>query len=326
MSWLADIFFWLVDTIWGHVKSHPTEAVILAFVILRAFGTTVQTGWKGVLFSFGRVKKELDPGFHGLIPFVHKVRQAPIRSISIHLPKQRVTTADGLVYDVQANIVYRIVEPMKALVVIDDLRKGIEAALAIVVQDLLRGQQRTQLQERKALDVAFTARADERLQGWGVTAEQAGFVTIAPTHKTLRLTQLSLLTVERDRILRSYLDAGLSQEVAVSLLGADRKIMSHSAARYRARGRQVAGYLKAFLVEERQRVVAAYIAAGLPREEALAHAAADQSWRLQAEVRARMASRASARHRPQQVVAAPVEAVPAHGSSPGERPLTTEVR
>src|SRR4030081_3898115 len=126
MSWLIDASWWLVDFVIAYVKEHPVQAIIFALIVIRLFGTTVQTGWKGVLFSFGRVRGELEPGFHALIPFVQRVRKNPVRSITWHLPMQRITTADGLVYDVQANMVYRIVDATKALVQIGDIRRGIE--------------------------------------------------------------------------------------------------------------------------------------------------------------------------------------------------------
>ncbi len=297
MSWVLDIVMWILNAIAAYAMENPGKTLIFVVVVGRTFGTTVQTGWKGVLFSFGRAKRELEPGFTPLIPFVQKVRKVPIRAITLHLPMQRITTADGLVYDVQANLVYRIVEPMRTLVVIDDIRKGCEAVLPVIIQDLLRARTRGELQERGTLDAEFTARAAESLQHWGATVEQAGFMTIAPTSKTLRLTQLGQLTRERERMLQIFRDAGLSPELAVALLGSDRTVIGHSSARYRARSQQVALFLKSFLAQERQRRIQALVALGMAREEALAQVAADRSWHLETLVAARMANRRSASRR-----------------------------
>ena len=235
MSSLLDVLWWLAEYVVNYVKEHPVNSVIFAVIVLRLFGTTVQTGWKGVLFSFGRARRELEPGFHMLVPFVQRVRKIPIRSITLHLPMQRITTADGLVYDVQANLVYRIVDPTRSFVQIADFRKGCEAVLPVIIQDLLGTQTHAQLQERKALDEEFTRRAEVKLERWGAIVEQAGFMSISPTSRTLRLTQLSQLIRERERVMQQYRAQGLSPELAATLLGADRKVSSHSAARYRAR-------------------------------------------------------------------------------------------
>lgn len=309
MSWLADAFLWLLSWVIGYAREHPLQAFLFAAFVVRLFGTTVQTGWKGVLFSFGRARKELEPGFHLLIPFVQRVRKTPMRSITLHLPMQRITTADGLVYDVQANVIYRIVDPIKALVLIADFRKGCEAVLPVIIQDLLSAQTRAQLQQRKPLDEEFAVRAGAKLERWGATVEQAGFLSIAPTSKTLRLTQLGLLTTERNRMLRHYLDEGLAPELAVTLLGADRKASAHSTSRYRARSRQMAAlrkaHLKAFLAEARQRLVLELIKIGHPHEEAVAHAAANPLLLEHAATRARLASRGTAGRRRRHVATAP---------------------
>jgi regulator of protease activity HflC (stomatin/prohibitin superfamily) len=315
MSWVLDAGWWLVDYVITYVKNNPLQALIVAVIILRLFGTTVQTGWKGVLFSLGRVRRELEPGFHALIPFVQRVRKIPVRSITMHLPMQRITTADGLVFDVQANLVYRIVDATRALVQIGDIRKGIEAVLLVVIQDLLRDQTRGQLQDRKAMDEEFTVRAKSKLERWGATVEQAGFMTIAPTSRTLRLTQLGLLTRERARMVRRYLDAGLSAELAATLLGADRKVCAHASVRYRARTRREAtlrkAILKTFLSQERQHVVQELLKLGLSHEQVVAQAAAaDPAVAQRAAVRARLASRESAalrRHHAATASLAPVQ-------------------
>src|SRR5207253_2049935 len=131
--------------------------------------------YKGVLFVFGRVRKELEPGFHPLFPVVMTARKTPVRSVTLDLPRQRLTTADGLVYDVQANIVYRVADPKLALTQIDNLRKGIEALLPLIVEDLLRGQTQATVLDFKALEAELIGRAEQALRPWGVRVEQAGF-------------------------------------------------------------------------------------------------------------------------------------------------------
>src|SRR5437879_5166983 len=81
----------------GYIVSNPVVVGLAVLGLLRLMGTTVQTGYKGVLFVFGRVRKELEPGFHPLLPMVMAVRQTPVRSITLDLPRQRLTSADGLV-------------------------------------------------------------------------------------------------------------------------------------------------------------------------------------------------------------------------------------
>jgi regulator of protease activity HflC (stomatin/prohibitin superfamily) len=217
LSWVLGLAHTIVDFAISFIVDHPMEAALALFALLRLLGTTIQTGSKGVLFAFGHVRKELEPGFHPLLPIILAVRKIPIRSITQDLPKQRLVTADGLVYDVQANIVYHVVDPKVALTQIDSLTKGIEVVVPLVLEKLLRSQTRTALLEFKTLEAELIARVEEKLQRWGVTVEHVGFKTIAPTKQTLHLTQLALLTQERYNVLQMLVAEGVSPAAAVAL-------------------------------------------------------------------------------------------------------------
>ena len=113
-------------------------ATVLIAAIVRAVGVTVHTGQHALRFSFGRAGKVLEPGFHLLVPFLQVVRKIPTRSRTLNLPSQRVTNFEGLVYQVDANLVYRVVDVRKALIQIDDLVKGMLEMLGLGVQEVVR--------------------------------------------------------------------------------------------------------------------------------------------------------------------------------------------
>jgi regulator of protease activity HflC (stomatin/prohibitin superfamily) len=222
VRWIIDlalsVLWWCVDFAIDFAKHHPVVIVLTAVGIARMFGTTVQTGWAGVLFSFGRAKKVLQPGFHPLLPIVQAVRKTPIRSITLDLPRQRVTTADDLVYDAVATIVYRVEDSIQAMTAVQDVRQGVLTLVPLLVHELLREQTGQSLANRPHLDAELTARARQALARWGLTVEQAGMSTIAPSRRTVRLTQLSARAGERARLLREHCDSGLVPGLATALV------------------------------------------------------------------------------------------------------------
>ena len=234
LSWLL----WVPGAVWRRLvnwgKENPGSLVLVVLAIVRSFGTTVQTGWAGVLFSFGKAKRVLEPGFQPLIPIFQKVRQTPIRSITLDLPRQRVTTSDGLVFDVHANIIYRVEDPILALTAIDDVRKGVLTVLPLLVLSLMRQHDGQSILAPQALDAELTTQAREALARWGVGVEQAGLATIAPTAPTMRLTQLGLRVRERAALLD--LPAGdVPAEVVVALVTTGRTPRGRSHAKYHRR-------------------------------------------------------------------------------------------
>ena len=171
-------------------------------------GFMIQSGQRGVLFRWGKAVKELEPGFHWLIPLVHAVKKTPVRSVTIHLPSQKVMTVDGLVYDVSVSVVYRVEDATRALTLVDHVDTGCRAAIPIVVAEVLRVRDQAQLVERVSLDRELSERMSAWIARWGLVVEQAGFTTIAPTKGVLQTTQLRSRTMERARALRDLIDGG----------------------------------------------------------------------------------------------------------------------
>ena len=52
----------------GHAKQNPWTLLVALYGLARACGALIQSGQRGVLFRWGRVVKELEPGFHWLVP------------------------------------------------------------------------------------------------------------------------------------------------------------------------------------------------------------------------------------------------------------------
>lgn len=217
--------------------------------IVRAMGTTIESGWTGLRFTMGKADKVLQPGFHPLIPFLMRVRRMPTRSRTLDLPAQRVATFEGLVYHVDANVVYRVVDVRKALIQIDRLEKGMIQMLGLGVQEVLRVMPRERLATGEGLGEALERNLAARLEPWGVAVESAGFPTITPSPKSLRITQLDAVVDQRSRIRHLLLDGGVETRGALPLIGTRvvhrpkrRKLMSD--ARHRERLRRIRAKLK----------------------------------------------------------------------------------
>lgn len=209
------------------IKSNPSVALVPIYALVRATGITVQSGHTGLLFSFGRARTVLEPGFRLLFPFLQVVRVLPTRSRTMDLPSQEVVTMEGLVYIVDANLVFRIEDVRKALIQIDDLDRGMYQMLALSVQRILRNCSRTDLRVSEELDQSLSQTMGQHLQAWGVVVEHAGFTSITPSPVTLRLTQLGQRTNIRSELLQWLESSELNRATALTLLGTPLRVYPH---------------------------------------------------------------------------------------------------
>jgi regulator of protease activity HflC (stomatin/prohibitin superfamily) len=219
----------------AYAQQHPWAVAAALYGLALTFGVTIRSGQRGVLFRWGRAVKELEPGFHWLVPLVHGVKKTPVRSVTIDLPAQKVMTADGLVYDVRVNVIYRVEDATKALTLVDHIESGCRTAIPIIVTEVLRVLDQTQLVDRDSLGRELTERTQTSIARWGLVVEQAGFTTIAPDNSTLHTTQLRSKTMERARALLVLIDGGLDAESALVMIGTERQPVAKSSLRYHLR-------------------------------------------------------------------------------------------
>ncbi len=235
---LLDVLVLTLQGLFSWARRNPMEALFLALILSRLFAATVQSGWSGVLYRFGRARRVLEPGWHWLIPAVETVAKVRSRAITLDLPPQRIAAADGLVYDVSASLVYRVRDPMAALIEIDDVTDGCETVVALALYEVLGQRTRESMRDREGADAEFTRLARERLARWGLEVDRAGVTNIAPTPETLRVTQIGLLARERATAVALLAGAGLSMAESLFLVGSERRLASRSQARIRERARR----------------------------------------------------------------------------------------
>lgn len=248
---------WVGPFLAGLLEDYARElayAVLgVVWMTVRATGVTVQTGQTGVKFSFGRFQRTLEPGFHLMIPFLQIALPVPTRSRTLDLPAQRVTTFDGLVYEADANLVFRVFDARAALVEIDDLDRGMVQMLGLGVQEVLRNAGRDRIARWDGLDKDLEENLSRRLEPWGVRVERAGFTSVTPSAQTLRVTQLRQTVGERWSTLQRLQEASdgeLGLGRALALVGTRRVPVSRTKKiRYTSTAHHMQRRIKAALVQ-----------------------------------------------------------------------------
>jgi len=90
---------------------------------------------RGVQFRLGKVKDGArGPGLIFIIPFVDRVRRVSLRIVTLPIQSQGIITKDNVSVDVSAVAYYRVVDPVAAVVAIEN----VEAAIDQIAQTTLR--------------------------------------------------------------------------------------------------------------------------------------------------------------------------------------------
>ncbi len=75
---------------------------------------------RGVVFRLGRFAMVKGPGLRFVIPVVDKLVKVSLRTVAMDVPPQDVITKDNVSVQVNAVLYFRVVEPEKALIEVED--------------------------------------------------------------------------------------------------------------------------------------------------------------------------------------------------------------
>src|SRR5450830_1773533 len=111
--------------------------IIVLVVVLLLLGMAVKIVKQyemGVLFRLGRVLGLRQPGLRLIIPFVDVLHRVSLRIITMPIQSQGIITRDNVSVGVAAVAYFRVVDPVKSVVAIED----VSAAIDQIAQTTLR--------------------------------------------------------------------------------------------------------------------------------------------------------------------------------------------
>jgi regulator of protease activity HflC (stomatin/prohibitin superfamily) len=80
---------------------------------------------KGVVFRLGRLVGARGPGLYYLVPLIEWQRVLDLRTVTVDIEQQETITCDGVTIKVNAVLWYRIKDPLKAVVEVEDYRNAV---------------------------------------------------------------------------------------------------------------------------------------------------------------------------------------------------------
>jgi len=109
--------------------------VIIVIIILMASIRVVTEYERGVIFRLGRLVGAKGPGLFFLIPIVDRMVKVSLRTMNFDVQPQEVITKDNVPVKVNAVVYFRIIDPCKSVVEVENYR----FATLQIAQTTMRG-------------------------------------------------------------------------------------------------------------------------------------------------------------------------------------------
>ena len=145
---------------------------MLTFIVVILLLTglkVVQQYQKGVVFRFGKIVGVRNPGLNLIIPFMDLMTKVDLRVITLPVPAQKIITKDNVSVDVSAVAYYKVVDPIKSIVEIQDVAAAIDQIAQTSLRNIVGKFQLDEiLSERETINDEITKILDTFTESWGV--------------------------------------------------------------------------------------------------------------------------------------------------------------
>jgi regulator of protease activity HflC (stomatin/prohibitin superfamily) len=124
---------------------------------------------RGVVFRLGRVIEQKGPGLALLIPAVDRMVRVSLRTVTLRIPHQEVITRDNVPVKVAAVVYFRVIDPTKSVVEVEDhINATLQIAQTTLRSVLGKAELDTLLAERERLNESLQQIIDEHTEPWGI--------------------------------------------------------------------------------------------------------------------------------------------------------------
>lgn len=124
---------------------------------------------RGVIFLLGRFWKVKGPGFIIVIPLIQQMVRVDLRTIVMDVPSQDVISRDNVSVHVNAVVYFRVIEPDKAIIQVEDFFEATSQLAQTTLRSVLGQHELDEmLSERERLNIDIQNSLDQQTDAWGI--------------------------------------------------------------------------------------------------------------------------------------------------------------
>jgi len=142
---------------------------VLVVVILYNTVKILKEYERGVVFLLGRFQKVKGPGLILLFPGIQIMTKVDLRVIVLDVPTQDVISRDNVSVKVNAVVYFRIVDPEKAVIRVENVFEATSQLSQTTLRSVLGQHELDEmLSERDSLNADIQGILDQRTDNWGI--------------------------------------------------------------------------------------------------------------------------------------------------------------
>jgi regulator of protease activity HflC (stomatin/prohibitin superfamily) len=124
---------------------------------------------RGVVFFLGRFQRVKGPGMIIIIPGIQQMVRVDLRTVTMDVPTQDVISRDNVSVKVNAVIYYRVVDPERAIIQVEDFNMATSQLAQTTLRSVLGAHELDEmLTNREQLNHDIQGILDQQTDAWGI--------------------------------------------------------------------------------------------------------------------------------------------------------------
>lgn len=155
--------------------------LILVAVLARASARIINQYERGVVFRLGRVREQArPPGLAMIVPAVDRLRRVNMQIVTMPVPAQEGITKDNVTVRVDAVVYFRVIDPVKALVDVQDYLFAVGQVAQTSLRSIIgKSELDDLLSNRERLNQGLELMIESPALGWGVEIDRVEIKDVA---------------------------------------------------------------------------------------------------------------------------------------------------
>lgn len=178
--------------------------VIVLVVIILASIKQVEEYERGILFTFGKFSRILNPGWNIVLPIFQSFRKVDVRTVAVDVPEQDAITKDNVSIRINAVIYYNIFDASKAVLAVQNYFYAVGQLAQTTMRNVVGEVTLDELlASREKISEKICKIIDEATDPWGIKVENVEL-------KDIRLPE------EMQRVIAKVAEAEREKEAVIT--------------------------------------------------------------------------------------------------------------
>ena len=181
---------------------------------------------RGILFTCGKFKKILKPGWNIVLPIVNSISKVDIRTKAVDVPEQDAITKDNVSIRINAVIYYKVFDAAKAIIAVERFQYAVSQLAQTTMRNVVGAVSLDELLvERDKISEEICNIIDEATDPWGIKVEN---VELKDVKLTEEMQRVIAKVAEAEREKQAVITKSIGEKEAAENLAEAANVMASS--------------------------------------------------------------------------------------------------